>query len=290
MHKILGIVLLVNALVYAVCGIVSCILIERSWGRSRERRLNPDLERPSSDYVRNRKIGGAILFIMAGVCVFFAIIQFSVSFTSGAPLSIEGSEMKFPCTYSDIQAMGYELVEGQEIVEIQGTDNSFNRKGETYNVVNDKGQEFQIRFENNTPESKLATDCYVYEMTFEYAAPKNPYGSVSTNSYLYNSQLQEMGMSSDEIEEFTNDMNQRAEDFEEYNKPMNSPRITLDNGVTSSMSEADVKAIMKEGQKGTYSQSYYSTRKYVMKYGDERILVTITFVDKNTIAKITLEY
>lgn len=290
MHKLLGIAFILNALIYAGCGVAAIKLIDRSWRTSRERKMNPDLEGPSGSYIKNRKFGGAILFTLAGICMLFAIIELSVSSTKGTPLSIEGEEMKFPCTYSDIQAMGYELVAGQEIVEIKGTNNSLVRSGQTYKVVNDSGKEFEIRFENNTPETKLATECYIYEMTFEYAAPKNPYGDMSTSSYLYSSQLQELGMSQDEINQTLEDMSQKAEKFEEQNKPMNSPKITLDNGVSSCMDQKDVTGIMGSGTKGSYTQYYHNTSKYVMKYGDEYFQITISYVSKDKIAKITIKY
>ena len=97
-------------------------------------------------------------------------------------------------------------------------------------------------------------------------------------------------MSQEEINETVENMNQRAEEFEERNKPMNSPKITLDNGVSSRMDEASVIAIMGAGVKGSYSQSYYKTSNYVMKYGDEIFQITISYVSKDKIAKITIEY
>lgn len=292
MYLASGFILVFMAVLLGIIGFLSYRHYKFMWTWSRERRLYTDSVVPTARFVKRRKIEGVIILTLATVFLVVGIVLVIMSRVEFKALTIEGNEISLPCTYEDIQAMGYELEEGQEIVEIRGTDNSYNRNGKDYYVVNDKGQKFQIRFENSEPEDKVATECKIYKMTFEYAAPKNVYQDTLDNYYSYSYNLQTaMGLSQEEINQIMEDYRERASEFEENNKPMNSPSITLRNGVSSGMSEARVASIMGNGEGLGFTTAYYDKqRRYYMSCGEDTILVTISYVTKDKIASITLEY
>lgn len=229
-----------------------------------------------------------IIFLVLGTVILIK------SIAGPKDITIEGVHISFPCTYLDIQAMGFDIEEGQEIVELKGTESYYNRSGKTYTVVDDNGRRFKIRFENDEEEPKLATSCKIYEMSFEYAPPENIYEGMSGTGFLYNSWQQDMNMDPEQLQEAMENYNNLIEEKQEYYENyeiLNSPKLTLSNNVDSDMTQSQVEGIMGKGQSPTVmvvNSEYHTTREYYMSTSDKRLKVTITYVTKDQIAKITI--
>lgn len=244
----------------------------------------------------NRKVGGIIILVFGAFFLVAGAIAFVRAEIGPKDIVIDGVDISFPCTYQDIQALGFDIEEGQEIVEIKGTSNSYNRSGKTYTVVDDSGRSFEIRFENDTTERLMATECRIYEMTFEYAPPKNMYADMSPYSSYGNTYFayQQMGLSQEQINDAMEDYNdflERQSEYYENYEILNSPKLTLSNDVNSDMSKAQVEGIMGNGQIHgfvTTSSSYHAVKDYTITRGSKYFTVTITYVTKDEIAKITI--
>lgn len=284
----LGIVLLVIGVIFGLSGLSFYRRNGFLW-KAKESYLSQieDSESSSSYGGINALIIGAFFVVLGTIVIIKALVY-------PKDITIEGVNVSFPCTYLDIQAMGFDIEEGQEIVELKGTENSYNPSGKTYTVVDDSGRRFKIRFENHEEETKLATACEIYKMTFEYAPPKNMYEGMSNYGYLYNSWQQDVTIDPELLEQAMEDYNNMLEEKKEYYENyeiLNSPKLTLGNKVNSDMTQAQVEGIMGRGQSPTVmvvTPEYYATREYYMSTADKRLKVTITYVTKDQIAEITI--
>lgn len=239
------------------------------------------------------RYGGINALVVGLFFLVFGTIALVRSIAGPKDITIEGIHISLPCTYLDIQAMGFDIEEGQEIVEIKGTESSFNRSGKTYTVVDDSGRSFKVRFENDEEEPKLATSCKIYEMTFEYAPPRNIYEGISGYNYLSSIYYEDMGLYQEAFNEAQENYNSHIEQQKEYYENyeiLNSPKITLKNNVDSDMTQLEVEAIMGNGRQGAIGNgtSYHVTKEYYMYSGSERMEIVITYVTKDQIAKITI--
>lgn len=245
------------------------------------------------DITADSGYGGISALVVGALFLVLGTVLLITSIIGPKDINIDGMDISFPCTYLDIQAMGFDIEEGQEIEELKGTTSAYNRHGKTYTVVDANGRKFKIRFENDEEETRLATSCKIYEMSFEYAPPNNIYDEMSGYGYLYSS-WQDLEMTPEEREEaiaiYNNMVEEKKEYYDNY-EILNSPKITLNNDVDSDMTRQEVEAIMGNGKSPsvvTYSSDYYATREYYLSTGEKRSMVTITYVTKDEIAKITI--
>ncbi|MBO5387074.1 MAG: hypothetical protein J6A59_02915 [Lachnospiraceae bacterium] len=290
----IGVIFLIIGL---ACGVYG-IKYFRQHGFLWERKLETEEKEPKRysifEDTSDKKYGGmgalvvSVLFLVLGAVVLIRTL------TGHGDISIEGIDISLPCTYLDIQSMGFDIEEGQEIEEIKGTTSSYNRHGATYTVVDDKGRRFEVRFENDDEEDKLATSCNIYELRFEYAPPNNIYDDMQGYGALYNSWQYDLEMTPEEREQAQERYNSMIEEKQEYYdnyEILDSPDITLGNNVNSDMTRLEVEAILGAGKSpivSAYTSEYYATREYYMSTGGERLKITITYLTKDEIAKIRI--
>ena len=100
----------------------------------------------------------AIAFIIFGVVMIIVSISMSATRVRGYVVEIDGNELKIPCTYSDIEALGYQIDPYEEIETLRATSKNL-KNSSTYVVRNAEGKEIKITFENRGEEDRLATEC-----------------------------------------------------------------------------------------------------------------------------------
>ena len=248
------------------------------------------------DSQSQNKYGGVIALVIGLIFLVLGTVYLVKTMTGPKDITIEGIGVSLPCTYLDIQAMGFDIEEGQEIVEIKGMPNNYSRYGETYTVVDDSGRRFEIRFENDSNEPMMATSCKIYEMSFEYAPPKNIYEGMSGYGTVYSGWLQYSGVTQEQYDEDMQSYDAYIEEKKEYYENyeiLNSPKITLGNDVNSDMTQGQVEGIMGNGTTPTImvvSAEYHTTREYYMYTGSKRYKVSITYLTKDEIAMLTISY
>lgn len=245
------------------------------------------------DITADSGYGGISALVVGTLFLVLGTVLIITSITGPKDINIDGMDISFPCTYLDIQAMGFDIEEGQEIVEIRGTTSSYNRKGKTYTVVDDSGRRFKIRFENDEEESKIATSCKIYEMTFEYAPPRNRYEGIISSYNSIEFWHPDLEMTPEQIEQANQNHQEYMEEMYEYYENyeiLNSPKITLRNKVNSDMTQAEVEAIMGYGKYSgiSTSLSYDSVKEYSMTTGTKSCKIIITYVTKDEIAEIRI--
>ncbi len=124
---------------------------EFSWER---RRYVDDDAPPTARYYEYQK-GSAALSIAIGTLMVFFTSLFMLMSIEKYVVEINGEELKLPCSYSNIEELGFTIDTDKEIRTLGSWDST------TYTVVNAVGEEIQITFENNRDTEKLATDCKV---------------------------------------------------------------------------------------------------------------------------------
>lgn len=127
---------------------------EHSWEK---RRYVEDDAPPTKRYYEYQK--GSIAFSVAiGCLLIFFTTLFLLMNIEKYVVEINGEELKLPCSYSDVQKLGFSIESDQEIRTVEKWDSR------TYVVVNDAGEEMKITFENDSDTEKTATACKITEI------------------------------------------------------------------------------------------------------------------------------
>ena len=112
---------------------------------------------PTELYYSSRK-AGAIAYMIFGIGMIAFSISMFVTEAKGYVVEIDGAELKIPCTYADMEALGYQIDPAEEIRTLRAT-GSNNKESSTYIVRNAEGKEIKITFENRGDEDRMATEC-----------------------------------------------------------------------------------------------------------------------------------
>lgn len=155
---------------WILCGIAlvvfGCYIFKHPdtmWNLSLSRRWYLKGGEPTELYYTNQKIG-AVVDIIIGIAIILASIGMSVTEIRGYVVRIDGEELKIPCTYADMETLGYEIDPAEEIEVLRATDKNL-KNGFTYVVKNPEGKEITIRFENRDAVDKPATECEIIAIT-----------------------------------------------------------------------------------------------------------------------------
>lgn len=181
--------------IWIVCGIAlvifGCYIFkhpETMWNLSLSRRWYLKGGEPTELYYINQKIG-AVVNILLGIAIIFASIGMSVTEIRGYVVRIDGEELKIPCTYADMEALGYEIDPAEEIGVLHATSKN-NKNGASYTVTNSEGKEITIRFENRGGGDKPATECEIIAITVKR----------ETGPQIYLPNNIKLGMSKEDVE------------------------------------------------------------------------------------------
>ena len=138
------------------------------WKLSLARRWYLKDGEPTELYYSSRRLG-AVFYIIFGIVMIILSISMSVTEARGYVLEIDGEELKIPCTYADMEALGYQIDPAEEIRTLRAT-GSNNKESSTYIVRNAEGKEIKITIENRGDEDRIATEC---ELIAIYVSKEN---------------------------------------------------------------------------------------------------------------------
>lgn len=124
---------------------------EHSWER---RQYVEDGTPPTARYYEHQKFSIAFCIAIGTLLVFFTSLFMLMSIEKYV-VKINGNELKIPCSYSNIQELGFTIDSDKEITTLKKYDSV------SYTAINAAGEEIKITFENNRDTEKLATDCKV---------------------------------------------------------------------------------------------------------------------------------
>ncbi len=150
-------VLIVFGIVLIGYGVVVFKHPDILWKLSLERRWYLKGGEPTELYYSTRRMG-AVGCMLLGVFMIILSISMIVTGAKGYVVEIDGSRLKLPCVYSDVEALGYHIDPSEKIETLRATNK--NRKNyTTYVVKSAEGKEFIITLENRGNEDRIATEC-----------------------------------------------------------------------------------------------------------------------------------
>ena len=127
------------------------------WEFSFERRWYVKGGEPTEHYYTVQRIR-AVTNIIIGVIMILVCISMIATDVKGYVVELDGKELKIPCTYSDMEELGYHIDSTEEIKTIRATTKNI-KNFATYIVTNNEGKEIKITFENRDEIDKPATEC-----------------------------------------------------------------------------------------------------------------------------------
>lgn len=136
---------------------------DTSWNISWERRWFLKGGEPTEQYYSYQRFRAIIHIILGVVMIILSISMFATG-AKGYVVEIDGSELKIPCSYSDIEALGYQIDSSEEIETLRATSKNL-KNSSTYVVKNAEGKEMTITFENRGDVDRIATDCELIAIT-----------------------------------------------------------------------------------------------------------------------------
>lgn len=128
------------------------------WKLSISRRLFLRGGEPTELYYSCQRIS-AIVYIIFGFLLVIWSITSSIDYSKGYELKIDNQDISLPCSYSDIEAIGFKLSPDEKTKTIGGPNDK--NETHTFDVKNDAGKQFKISLKNESDESKPVTECTV---------------------------------------------------------------------------------------------------------------------------------
>lgn len=156
MEAIYGLFIIIGIVMIGL-GIVIHKYPDFMWEFSFDRRWYVKGGEPTEHYYTVQRIR-AVTNIIIGVIMILVCISMIVTDTKGYVVELDGKELKIPCTYSDMEELGYYIDSSEEIKTISATTKNI-KNYTTYIVSNTEGKEIKVTFENRDETDKLATEC-----------------------------------------------------------------------------------------------------------------------------------
>ncbi len=163
-------------IIYIVCIVVGILTLvfgifeynhpELAWELSLSRRLFVHGGEPTNYYYETQR-KGAIVLILIGGGVSIAALIIGVMANIGYSVHVDEFVLKLPCTYSEIEEMGYEI-EPDATTRTVSASNNFSNYHISYTARNAEGKEIKIYFENRTNEEQRVLDCEVVGIEAEF--------------------------------------------------------------------------------------------------------------------------
>lgn len=156
MGEVYGLSILIGIVLIGI-GIYTFKHPDFRWKISLSRRWYLKGGEPTDLYYENQRMG-AVAYIFIGVIMILLSINMSVTKARGYVIEIDGNELRMPCTYSDMEALGYQIDPEEEIETLRATSKNL-KNSSTYTVKNAEGKEIIVTFENRGEEDRKATEC-----------------------------------------------------------------------------------------------------------------------------------
>lgn len=156
MGEVYGLSILIGIVLIGI-GIYTFKHPDFRWKISLSRRWYLKGGEPTDLYYENQRMG-AVAYIFIGVIMILLSISMSVTKAGGYVVEIDGNELRMPCTYSDMEALGYQIDPEEEIETLRATSKNL-KNSSTYTVKNAEGKEIIVTFENRGEEDRKATEC-----------------------------------------------------------------------------------------------------------------------------------
>lgn len=156
MGEVYGLSILIGIVLIGI-GIYTFKHPDFRWKISLSRRWYLKGGEPTDLYYENQRMG-AVAYIFIGVIMILLSISMSVTKARGYVIEIDGNELRMPCTYSDMEALGYQIDPEEEIETLRATSKNL-KNSSTYTVKNAEGKEIIVTFENRGEEDRKATEC-----------------------------------------------------------------------------------------------------------------------------------
>lgn len=138
------------------------------WEFSFERRWYVKGGEPTEHYYTVQRLR-SVTNIIIGVLMIIVCISMIATDVKGYVVELDGKELKIPCTYSEIEELGYHIDSTEEIKTIRATTKNIKNYA-TYIVTNTEGKEIKVTFENRDETDKLASEC---DLVAVYVTTKN---------------------------------------------------------------------------------------------------------------------
>lgn len=181
-------ILIAVGILLIICGIFTYKNPDFEWKYSLSRQLFLKGGEPTESYYTHQRMG-AIVSVIFGIAFIIGGVGTLFQGTMKYAVEINGTELKLPCEYSDIEAIGFRIDSDENIKTLSAG------KTTSYVVTNPIGQEFEITFENRKEVEQAATDCTVIKLYFR---DENSPDVVLSNGV-------EMGMTEKEVESIMGD-------------------------------------------------------------------------------------
>lgn len=156
MGEVYGLSILIGIVLIGI-GIYTFKHPDFRWKISLSRRWYLKGGEPTDLYYENQRMR-AVAYIFIGVIMILLSISMSVTKARGYVIEIDGNELRMPCTYSDMEALGYQIDPEEEIETLRATSKNL-KNSSTYTVKNAEGKEIIVTFENRGEEDRKATEC-----------------------------------------------------------------------------------------------------------------------------------
>ncbi len=154
-----NVMLFVLGLICVAAGILALRFPDLEWKLSLSRMMYVKDGKPTPFYYAVQRAGAVLGIFFGGILI---IVSIGMLFTGirGYVLKVDGNKLKIPCTYEDVQELGFLLDEGKEERTL-GSSAGSGRVQATYTVRNAEGKEMEITFENRAEEELVVTECTV---------------------------------------------------------------------------------------------------------------------------------
>ena len=154
-----NLMLCVLGVVCIASGIVALKFPDLEWKLNLTRAFFVKGGEPSEFYYTMQR-AGAVLGIFFGAILMIVSLSLMASGIRGYVVKVDGEKLKIPCTYEEVQALGY-WIDPSVTVKVLGAYNGSVKNQVAYTVKNAAGKEMEITFENREAEELPATECTV---------------------------------------------------------------------------------------------------------------------------------
>ena len=233
MEGVYGLLILAG-IVLILIGVYTLKHLDFMWNISWERRWFVKGGEPTEHYYTHQRLSAVTQIIIGALMIIMSISMIGTQI-KGYVVKIDWKELKMPCTYSDIEALGYHIDSSEEIKVIHATTKNIKNYA-TYTVKNAEGKEFVVTFENRGETDKLATECELIAIKVE----------AETGPHLELPNGVKLGMDRDDVKDIMGKGSPRGLAAEEYRQKVNFDSYEINIVYTDEFIDRRVESIRVE--------------------------------------------